>query len=55
MEHLFEVKYVFAKARKNLGALVNKPFVKWHRKSDILVHLLESSIILMHEMLLWTL
>ena len=52
---LFEVSYVFAKSRKNSGALVNKPVVKWHRKSDILVHSLENSIILMHGMLLWTL
>ena len=42
---------LFTKSRNNLGALVNKPFIK---NLNILVHMLENSIKLMHVMLLWT-
>ena len=37
MEHFVKsVRSLFAKSRNNLGALVNKPFIKCHQKSEYL-------------------
>ena len=33
MEHFFKASFLFAESQNNLGALFNKPFIKWHKKS----------------------
>ena len=33
MEHFFKASFLFAESQNNLGAVFNKPFIKWHKKS----------------------